>query len=225
MKCHGHRTAIKSVAQVVIFGVVVAFILFCDLWGEKNYTTSKKKRWLISFTWKVNACSVVWFLRVHPMYVGSIPYPMESKKPQVRMGLPMFYIISLWNFVSSVRFNISYHHEISCRLSDVHSISCQDVYVKAKGFMPTRHQNPFWYFISNSSIVVCRRSVFHFEPCDGAALCCPGSVCDPANGWSSIQREQTSSEWKKINLRSMRWSAAVLLVMGSWRLISSSTRP
>ena len=151
---------------------------------------------MISFTWKVNVCSVVWFLRVHPMYVVAIPYPMESKKPHVRIGLPISYIILSWHFVSSVRFPISYHHDISCRPSNVHAISCWVVYVNAKGFMPTRHRNPFWYFISDSLIVVCRRRVLTFEPCDGAALWCPGSVCAPANGWSSIKSEQTSSEWR-----------------------------
>ena len=44
-------------------------------------------------------------------------------------------------------------------------------------------------------LFVCRRPVLPFEPCDGAALCCPGSVCAPANEWSSVQSEQTSSEW------------------------------
>ena len=94
-------------------------------------------------------------------------------------------------YVWAFQCSILYRHEISCRLSDVHAISCQDVYVKAKGFMPTRHRKPFWYFISNSSLVVCRPRVLTFEPCDVAALCCPGSVCAPANGWLSIQSEQT----------------------------------
>ena len=92
--------------------------------------------------------------------------------------------------------------------------------------MPTRQRNPFLYFISNISLVVCRCLVFPFEPYDGAALCFPCYDCAPSNVCSSIQSEQTSNEWGKVlNLRSMWWSAAVLLVTGSLRLIRSSARP
>ena len=97
----------------------------------------------------------------------------------------MSYIISSWHFVLAVRCPISYHHETLCPV----------VYVKAKGFMPTRHWNHFWHFMSARSLFVCSRRVLPFKPCDGAALCCTRSVCAPANEWSSIQSEQTSSEW------------------------------
>ena len=94
-------------------------------------------------------------------------------------------------------------------------VSCQQ---GIESSLLTWHVRPFAGF--------CRRRVLPFEPCDGAALFCPGSVCAPANEWSIIKSEQTLSEWiKELNLRSIRWSAAVLLVMGSWNLIRSSARP
>ena len=118
-------------------------------------------------------------------------------------------------YVSAVWCPILYRHDTSCRPSDVlyhiimtfrvvrlmsYDILCRVVYVKAKGFMPTSHRKTFWYFIYDSSLVVCRRPVLLFEPCDGASLFCPGSVCAPANGWSNIQSEQTSSEWRSKKL-------------------------
>ena len=82
---------------------------------------------------------------------------------------------------------MSYHHDMPCPV----------VCMKAKGFMPTRHWIRFWHVMSARLMFVCRRRVLPFEPCDGAALCCTGSVCAPANECLSIQSKQTSSEWIK----------------------------
>ena len=99
---------------------------------------------------------------------------------------------TLWNLSSP-----TYVLALWCPISYNHDISFPGVYVKGKGFMPTRHRNPFWHCMSARLMFVCRRHVLPFEPCDGAALCCTGSVCAPDNEWLSIQGEQTLSEWIK----------------------------
>ena len=175
--------AMKVDVQVVILELFLfAFILFFDLW--KKSTTSKNEYW---FHLLENWMRVAWY----DSY-ASIPCPWDPSH-------------NLWNvssptYVSAVWCPVSYHHDISCRPPDVlyHIIMIFHIV-----FCTWRKKVSCQQGIKTLFDILCplvpyffsRRRVFPFEPCDGTALCFPSSVCAPANGWSSIQSEQTPSEW------------------------------